>query len=133
MSKIAKPDITMLDTNGFTADSRQSAPTSPQGAREWATRIGIAQSEEQLVAIANGYLATWLPSDFECLPADCQLSTLSSGEDLALFSVTFVKAELSVAHDSPASAGLIDLVRVFVAGQQRLRQLRSRKFDPSAT
>ena len=93
---------------------------------EWAGKIGVAQSEEHLVAIANGYLATWLPSDFECLPQECQVSRVSSADELAPLSVTFVKAELHVAHDAPASAGLTDLVRVFVTAQQRLRQLRSR-------
>ena len=106
--------------------------TEKAQSRDWAAKIGVAQSEEQLVAIANGFLATWLPSDFECLPADCQVSTVSSADELAYASVTFVKAELCTGHDAPASAGLIDLVRVFVAGQQRLRQLRARKYDLSA-
>jgi hypothetical protein len=99
---------------------------------EWAMRIGVAQSEERLVRIANDYLATWLPSDFEVLPADCRLSSVSNADELAHFSVTFVKAELRVPHDAPASPRLVDLVRVFVAGQQRLRQLRSHNFDPAA-
>ena len=125
MSKIAKPDISMLRASETPADSRPRHLGARHAANEWANRIGVARSEEQLVAIANGYLATWLPSDFECLPTECQFSRVSSVEELADLSVTFVKAELRAAHDTPASSGLIDLVRVFVAGQQRLRQLRS--------
>lgn len=114
------------------ADSPQRPRGPRPAANDWATRISIAQSEEQLITLANGYLATWMPSDFKCLPAECQFSRVSSAEDLAHLSVTVVKAELRAAHDEPASSGLVDLVRVFVAGQQRLRQLRSRKYDPAA-
>ena len=122
----------MLSESGITASSTEYLAGARDAAREWAAKICVAQSEEQLIAIANGYLASWLPSDFQTLPAECQFSRVSSAEEFAHLSVTFVKAELRVAHDAPASSGLVDLVRVFVAGQQRLRQLRSRKYDPSA-
>lgn len=105
----------------------------PVVTQEWAARIAAAQSEELLVSIANEYLATWLPSDLEALPAECRVSSVSTANELANCCVAFVKSELSVPHDAPASATLAALVRIFVAAQERLRQLRSRKYDPSPT
>ena len=122
----------MLSQNEVTGNSTPRAVNAHEAAQDWAVKIAIARSEQELIAVANGYLATWLPSDRECLPVDCRVSGLSTAEELAHFSVTFVKAELYAPHGSPASSALVDLVRVFVAGQQRLRQLRSGKYDPSA-
>jgi hypothetical protein len=97
----------------------------------WAMLLAASRSENDVVRIANDYLATWLPSDFEALPADCRIGVLASGDEISHAAVTFTQQELQVAPGSAAAAILASLSEVFIAAQLRLRQLRSPRFDPA--
>jgi len=97
----------------------------------WATLLAASRNENDVVRIANDYLATWLPSDFEALPADCRIASLRNGDDISYAAVTFTQQELHVAPGSAAAAILGSLTEVFIAAQVRLRQLRSPRFDPA--
>jgi hypothetical protein len=98
----------------------------------WAVQFAASRSEADVVRIANEYLATWLPSDFESLPAECRVGVLTNADELAHAAVTFTQCELQVAPHGPAAAILTSLSEVFIAAQVRVRQLRSPRFDPSA-
>ena len=94
--------------------------------------FGASRTEEDVVRIANDYLATWLPSDFEYLPRECRIPAIAGADELAHAAVTFTQCELHVDPDTPAAAILSSLTEVFIAAQARVRQLRSPRFDPSA-
>jgi hypothetical protein len=98
----------------------------------WTTLFATCQTEADVVRIANEYLETWLPSDFESLPPDCRLGVVANADELAHAAVTFTQCELQVAPDSKAAAILASLSEVFIAAQARVRQLRSPRFDPAA-
>jgi hypothetical protein len=104
----------------------------PMGTSSWASTFRASRSEDEVVRIANDYLATWLPSDFEYLPPECRIVTVASADELAHAAVTFTQCELHVHPDSPEAAILASLTEVFIAAQARVRQLRSPRFDPSA-
>lgn len=98
----------------------------------WTTLFGTCQTEADVVRIANDYLETWLPSDFESLPPDCRVAAIANAEELAHAAVTFTQCELQVEPDSKAATILASLSEVFIAAQARVRQLRSPRFDPAA-
>lgn len=102
------------------------------GTSNWPSMFGASRTEEEVVRLANEYLATWLPSDFEYLPAECRIAAVASADELAHAAVTFTQCELHVEPDTPAAAILGSLTEVFIAAQARVRQLRSPRFDPSA-
>lgn len=102
------------------------------GTSNWASTFGASRSEDEVVRLANEYLATWLPSDFERLPRECRITQVDSADELAHAAVTFTQCELHVPPDTPAAAILAALTEVFIAAQSRVRQLRSPRFDPSA-
>jgi len=102
------------------------------GTSSWASTFRASRSEDEVVRIANDYLATWLPSDFEYLPPECRIVIVASADELAHAAVTFTQCELHVHPDSPEAAILASLTEVFIAAQARVRQLRSPRFDPSA-
>jgi hypothetical protein len=94
--------------------------------------FGASRTEEEVVRIANEYLAAWLPSDFEYLPAECRITSVANPDELARSAVTFTQCELDVRPGTPAAAILGSLAEVFIAAQARVRRLRSSRFDPSA-
>jgi len=98
----------------------------------WSQLFASSRTEADVVRVANDYLATWLPSDFEVLPAECRITSLSGADELANAAVTFTRFELQVAPDTSAQFVLGALSEVFIAAQLRLRQLRSPLFDPAA-
>ena len=102
------------------------------GTTSWATMFGASRTEDQVVRLANEYLATWLPSDFEYLPPECRVASIGNADELAHAAVTFTQCELHVTPGTPAAAILGSLTEVFIAAQARVRQLRSPRFDPSA-
>ena len=102
------------------------------GTNGWALMFASSRSEADVVRLANEYLATWLPSDFEHLPPECRVTEVASAEDIAHAAVTFTQCELQARPESPAAAILASLTEVFIAAQSRVRQLRSPRFDPAA-
>jgi hypothetical protein len=98
----------------------------------WTSMFAACRSEADVVRLANDYLATWLPSDFEQLPPECRLSAIANTDELAHAAVTFTQCELHAAPDTPAATTLAALTEVFIAAQARVRQLRSPRYDPSA-
>lgn len=98
----------------------------------WASMFAASRTEAEVVRLANDYLATWLPSDFEQLPPECRVTSIANTEELAHAAVTFTQCELHAAPDTPAASMLAALTEVFIAAQARMRQLRSPLYDPSA-
>ena len=94
--------------------------------------FGACRTEEEVVRLANEYLATWLPSDLEYLPIECRIATVAGADELAHAAVTFTQCELHVQPETPAASILGSLTEVFIAAHARVRQLRSPRFDPSA-
>ena len=94
--------------------------------------FGTCRNEDEVVRIANDYLATWLPSDLEYLPPECRVTTVENADELAHAAVTFTQCELHVPPETPEASILGSLTEVFIAAQTRVRQLRSARFDPSA-
>jgi hypothetical protein len=98
----------------------------------WTAQFAACRTEPEVVRLANEFLATWLPSDFELLPGECRFTTIMNAEELAHAAVAFTQCELQAAPGTPASAILWSLSEIFIAAQARIRQLRSSRFDPAA-
>jgi hypothetical protein len=108
-------------------------PAHHTRAAEWAAMMSTTQSEAHVLRMAAEYLATWLPSDLEQLPAECRTGRLQTVDDVGHLAVTFTQSELSTPPGTPAASTLASLALVFIAAQNRLRQLRSPRFDPAAS
>jgi len=97
----------------------------------WARLFATSHSEEDVVRIADDYLATWLPSDLEFLPAGCRFGALRSAEEVAQAAVMFTRFELHAVPGTTAAEILGLLTEVLIAAQVRVRQLRASRFDPT--
>jgi hypothetical protein len=98
----------------------------------WVMQLAVCRTEPEVIRVANAYLATWLPSDFELLPPQCRVSAIADADELANAAVALTQCELQAVPGTMAGEILASLSEVFIAAQSRIRQLRSSRYDPAA-
>ena len=99
---------------------------------EWLPGIAQARSERELVQIVRAYLAAWEPSEIQKLPPHCRVEIVSTGLEISSAAVTLVQCELKGGMDEETAVTVRNMADVFVAAQQRLRQLLGQRYDPAS-
>jgi len=99
--------------------------------KEWLPRIAKARSEEELVRTVREYLDAWEPSEIEKLPPHCRVALVSAGHDISWGAVTLVQCELKGGMDEETAETVRNMADVFVAAQQRLREILGQRYDPA--
>ena len=85
------------------------------------------------MSILRAYVQAWPSADLANIPSHCRVEHLSSGDDISFAAVNLVQCELKGGMDEQAAAAVRLMSGVFIAAQNRLREILARNSDPSVT
>jgi len=100
---------------------------------EWLPQIATARNEEELVQIVRNYVIAWPAPQLASVPAHCRVALVSTGQEISFAAVTLVQCELKGGMEEGTAQTVRLMADVFVAAQNRLRELLARQYNPGAT
>jgi hypothetical protein len=87
---------------------------------DWTQRLKGVRSSEDVVWIAQEYLATWSPERIEGLAPNCRPARMSDADDVSLFAFTLVQEQCRAGVHS---AELQAMANFFAAAASRISQI----------
>src|SRR5687768_3987283 len=93
---------------------------NPPVSVSWQDRVAAAETVDDLVRVANEYLAMWSPAELSRLPTECRPGRLSDAEDVAFYAYTLIRQQCS---SSDSSNELHRMAAFFSTVSQRQSQV----------
>jgi hypothetical protein len=88
----------------------------------WLRSIRSMRGSEELLGLANKYVATWQPARLALLPPDCRPGPLKTSNDITAYAVTLVRRQIS-GNAVADRAALEEMARFFAAAHVRLAEI----------
>ena len=89
----------------------------------WQFQLDGAPTEEEVVAVAKDYLATWTPQELAFLPEDCRPGRIRDGADINAFSFKLAQALCSTAFESSDASYAQRMLSFFAHAAVRISQI----------
>lgn len=95
---------------------------TPAVAVTWQEKVAAVGTEEELVKVANEYLAVWAPSELVLLPGECRPGRIVDGEQIAFYAYSLIRRQCA---REASSNELNRMAAFFSSAAQRQSQLRT--------
>ena len=95
----------------------------PAIVRRWADRLFLAETEAEVLKLAQRYVATWDSDDLSALPERCRPSQLETGEDITRIAFRLVTAECEPGASTRAAKRFDELRAFFQYASHRVTQV----------